>query len=637
MIHDNLIRHAHAVTSQSLANAPSAEQWRSSLDQRRRQWRHMLGLDPLPPRTPLEATCTGVLDRGDYVVEKIHFQSVPGAYVAGNLYRPAHVTGPLPAVLYLCGHSKGKVNPPYQANPRWFGQHGYVAMVLDPIQLGECQGMHHGTYSEDRFDWFSRGYTPAGVEVWNAMRAFDYLQSRDDVDGTRLGVTGLSGGGAMSWFLGAADERASVVVPVCQSGTIEQVVKDRSMDGHCDCAFWLNTYRWCWPDVGALIAPRALLLASGAEDVLWRPYAFRDVAYRLGMLYRELDLADKVALVEDSTPHGYTPKLRRAIFEWFNRHLKGQTDAVTDDVTATVEPEENLWVFGGQLPGHDAMRTVDRTFVSSADVPLPTDGGTWSADQIDRINRLRATTFRNVAVADRSRIIDVRADGTTKALGPAERDVRYRSVAVSTADELTIRLVLSCPQPTDRSAVTVVCALSADERTSFLRRPTVAADLNAAVVEVRGTGVSSMGPGLLWTARRAYPLVGGTLPERQVSDLLAGIDAVRAMGFGERVAVYGQGDTAVLALYAAVLDPNVEEVILDAPPESHTDAATPELLHVLQVGDLPQNLGLVCPRPVTFVGEVPSAYAWTRDAYGALGLADRIRVVKELSAWRPLA
>ncbi len=94
-------------------------------------WLEMIGLSPLPPRTPLHATLTGTLDRGDYVVEKIHFQSVPGAYVIGNLYRPAKVSGKLPAVLYLCGHSKGKVNPPYQANPRWFAQHGYVALVLD--------------------------------------------------------------------------------------------------------------------------------------------------------------------------------------------------------------------------------------------------------------------------------------------------------------------------------------------------------------------------------------------------------------------------------------------------------------------------------------------------------------------------
>ena len=136
-----------------------------------------------------------------------------------------------------------------------------VALVLDPIQLGECQGMHHGTYREGRFDWPSRGYTPAGTEVWNAMRALDYLESRDDVDGEKMGVTGLSGGGAMSWFLGAADERVKAVAPVCQSGSIERMAVDRATDGHCDCAFWINYYRWCWSDIGALIAPRAFLVA----------------------------------------------------------------------------------------------------------------------------------------------------------------------------------------------------------------------------------------------------------------------------------------------------------------------------------------------------------------------------------------
>jgi dienelactone hydrolase len=341
---------AREVTGASVARPLSPGQWEASLGERREQWLEMLGLSPLPERTPLEATVTGVLDRGDYVVEKIHFQSMPGAHVAGNLYRPAKVTGKLPAVLYLCGHSKGKVNEPYQANPRWFGQHGYVALVLDPVQLGESQGMHHGTYREDRWDWPSRGYTPAGTEVWNAMRALDYLESRSDVDGEKMGVTGLSGGGAMSWFLGAADERVKVVVPVCQSGSIERMAVDRATDGHCDCAFWINYYRWCWPDIGSLIAPRAFMIASGSEDVLWRPAGYREVAHRIRHQYAALGVPDQFSLVEDLSPHGYTPKLRQAIFTFFNTHLKGDPTPVTDDVTDFVEPEENLLVFGGRLP-----------------------------------------------------------------------------------------------------------------------------------------------------------------------------------------------------------------------------------------------------------------------------------------------
>ena len=78
------------------------------------------------------------------------------------------------------------------------------------------------------------------------------------------------------------------------------------------------------------------------------------------------------------------------------------------------------------------------------------------------------------------------------------------------------------------------------------------------------------------------------------------------------MAVFGQGDTAPLAIYAAILDPQITEVILADPPESHADPHTPEFLGILRIGDLPQNLALVYPRPITFVGAVPAAYEWTR-------------------------
>lgn len=119
------------LSAASLQQPLGKDAWQATLDERREQWLEMHGLSPLPARTPLEASVTGTLKRGDYVVEKVHFQSLPSAHVVGNLYRPAIIDKSLPAVLYLCGHSKG--NAPYQANPRWFAQHGYIALVLDPI------------------------------------------------------------------------------------------------------------------------------------------------------------------------------------------------------------------------------------------------------------------------------------------------------------------------------------------------------------------------------------------------------------------------------------------------------------------------------------------------------------------------
>ncbi|MFA5193937.1 MAG: hypothetical protein WC740_24785, partial [Verrucomicrobiia bacterium] len=154
-------------------------------------------------------------------------------------------------------------------------------------------------------------------------------------------------------------------------------------------------------------------------------------------------------------------------------------------------------------------------------------------------------------------------------------------------------------------------------------------------VEVRNTGVTSVGPGYLWTLKRVYPLLGQTLPERQVCDLLAGIAVMRRDAATGPVTLFGQGVTAPLAIYAAILDPQVAEVILVNPPESHTNPQTPEFLGILRVGDLPQNLALLYPRPITFVGKVPAAYEWTRQLYKKLGAGDRIRVIANVRQWQP--
>ena len=101
------------------------------------------------------------------------------------------------------------------------------------------------------------------------------------------------------------------------------------------------------------------------------------------------------------------------------------------------------------------------------------------------------------------------------------------------------------------------------------------------------------------------------------------------------VALFGQGYTAPLAVYAALLDPQVSEVLLADLPESHENPETPELLGILRIGDLPHNLALLYPRPITFVGTMPAAYQWTRQAYEKLGVADRIRVIGSPQQWQP--
>jgi hypothetical protein len=162
----------------------SAAKWADQKPELKRQLAEMLGLDPMPSRTPLEPVVTGRVEREDYVVENLHFQSMPGLYVTGNLYLPKQIYEAVPAILYVCGHAPVKENgvsygnkTAYQHHGIWFARHGFVCLTIDTIQLGEIEGIHHGTYRENRWWWNSRGYTSAGVETWNGIRALDYLQS----------------------------------------------------------------------------------------------------------------------------------------------------------------------------------------------------------------------------------------------------------------------------------------------------------------------------------------------------------------------------------------------------------------------------------------------------------------------------
>src|SRR5262249_9941767 len=157
----------------------------------RRQFLEMMGLWPLPARTDLRAKITGKVETDHFTVEKLHFQSSPGLYVTGNLYLPKKAKQPAPAVLYVCGHASTVIDGVsfghhvnYQHHPAWFAENGYVCLIIDTLQLGESQGVHHGTHGGSKghhmsmWWWQSLGYTPAGIECWNAMRALDYLESR---------------------------------------------------------------------------------------------------------------------------------------------------------------------------------------------------------------------------------------------------------------------------------------------------------------------------------------------------------------------------------------------------------------------------------------------------------------------------
>ena len=176
-IREYLSREARRITDRALVNFTDTAAWPHLVPARRRQFLEMMGLETLLPhgqRTPPDVKVTGMVERAQYRIENLYYESLPGLYVTANLYVPHHLTSRAAGVLYVCGHSPTqKVH--YQAHPRRFAELGFVCLIVDTVQLGEARGYHHGPYYEGWFHWYSRGYTPAGIELLNGIRGLDLL------------------------------------------------------------------------------------------------------------------------------------------------------------------------------------------------------------------------------------------------------------------------------------------------------------------------------------------------------------------------------------------------------------------------------------------------------------------------------
>ncbi len=347
-----LERAALAITNKAAAELASRQSWEQLRAKRLDEMRDMLGLLPWPERTPLNVKVTGTLDKGTYVIEKIAFESMPKVYVTGNLYIPKVRTAPAPAIIYVCGHaySPHGDKTQYQRHGISFAKNGYVAFILDSIQIAETFGMHHGVNTQEMYDWYSRGYTPAGVEVWNAMRAIDYLETRPEVDKQRIGMTGRSGGAAMSWFTAAVDPRIKVVVPVMGISTYAVNVRDNTQQLHCDCMFPINGHRHDMLHQGALIAPRPLLMMHGRQDRLFPVAGYEQFEQTVSGLYKSYGIEASFENVVVDTDHKDSDFLRERAIRFFDKHLMKIPDR-KPDMDYSNAPPEQLSVFGWQSTG----------------------------------------------------------------------------------------------------------------------------------------------------------------------------------------------------------------------------------------------------------------------------------------------
>ena len=614
-----------------LAEVESKDDWNRMKESYREQLGEMLGLSPDRPRADLKATVTGKLQGDGFIVEKLHYQSSPGLYVTGNLYLPADrkKDEKFPAILYVCGHGRVKKDGVsfgnkvhYHHHGAWFARNGYVCLTLDTIQLGEIEGIHHGTYSKNMWWWVSRGYTPAGVEAWNGIRGIDYLQSRSEVDPERIGVTGRSGGGAYSWWIAALDERVKAAVPVAGITSMRNHVVDGCVESHCDCMYQVNSKRWDFAMISSLVAPRPLLISNTDKDGIFPLEGVLDIHAKTRKLYRLLGAEGNLGLQIAEGPHKDTQDLRVHAFSWFNRFLKKQNPPPLIDKPATkyFEPEQ-LKVFK-KNPADEKTSSIHETFVPIASAPpIPKDRDAWEKYR----DKVRTKLDENVFGAWPKK--------SPKAKGEILADLSSGGIRFSVHRfvsqepwKLSLYLVHRDGLARENLDLVVLNVLDADGWNDFaasygkpfgkvfpkgLQLP--AHDAKAfdserkmfknhkwamAYVVPRGIGPTA------WSGdarkrnqilRRFY-LLGETLDSMRAYDVVRCAGTLRSVEGMSKVPLWMQanGQMAANLLYASLHIPAVTRLDLHDLPRSHREG--PAYLNVLRVLDLPQAVALASER-----------------------------------------
>ena len=612
-----------------LADIRTLDDWKARRTEYREQLFEMLGLSPRPPKTPLKPVVTGRVEHPDFVVEKLQFQSRPGLYVTGNLYLPKTRRGRLPTILYVCGHGNVKQDgvsfgskTHYQHHGGWFARNGYACLTIDTLQLGEIEGIHHGTYRYGNWWWNARGYSPAGVEAWNCIRALDYLQSRPEIDGDRIGVTGRSGGGAYSWWIAALDERIRVAVPVAGITDLTNHVVDGCVEGHCDCMFQVNTYGWDYAQVAALVAPRPLLISNSDKDRIFPLDGVVRIHKQVRRIYQLHGQDKQLGLQITEGPHRDTQELRVHAFHWFNRFLKKQDPLIETTAVKLFTPQQ-LKVFGETLPRDELNTRISETFTAKAQAPaVPDTTNDWSRQKTSWRDALTSKSFRGWPTAPVGFNLEQGPTHTTdnvtartfwftsqagirlplvilhrKGLAPQSLDlVVLNSVDDAGWNDMLASLAGGGIHLPDLAGINKV----EPDKAAFVQTQKMfkAFKWGMAYVAPRGIGPTAWGQAerRQTQVRRRFMLLGQTLDGMRTWDVVRAAGALRLVGGFDRVPLWMQGENTMagITVYASLFVPNVHRIDLHHLPRTHRDG--PIFLNVLRILDIPQAVAMAADR-----------------------------------------
>jgi dienelactone hydrolase len=613
-------------------------------EQRRKTLREALhaAMGGLPEKPcPLAPRDLGVLKRSGYRIEKLLLQTRPDVWMTCSLYVPEPLPAKkVPAVLAVHGHWAGaRRDPVVQARCLGLVKLGFVVLAVDAFGAGERhpgsqRGGYHGALLGSTL--WPAGLTLLGVQVHENRRAVDYLQSRPEVDGDRLGITGASGGGNQTMYAGATDDRFAAVVPVCSVGTYQAYLRAAC----CVCEVLPGALRFTEEgDVLGSVAPRALLVISATKDAFQFSVgeAQKSLA-RAREVFKLYRAEEKLRHAVFESPHAYNQPMREAMYGWMTRWLKNEGDGkpipepkhdvdTLEDLACFAEGKRpTTYVFQPTLAAAEAARVL-RPLTAK----LPDHREAWEALALQR-----------AAVLARVLSEFPKAPRMLSQTGESRREdgVLTTPITLATEPELSLPFVARF-RIGSKGKVPACVLLHLDGKAEAQKHPLAAAlvhqGFSVLAPDLRATGdAKPAGDAIagapdhnsaehgLWIGR---PLLG-----QWVFDVQCLLDWI-ALQPGlqqERVAVVGLGQAGVVALAAAVrLGGRIAAVAsVDGPITLASDQAYPAGTRMgllapglFEAGDVPHLAALVAPRPVLILsGYTPvggkRSEAQLREAFG---------------------
>ena len=615
-------------------------EWETRAEEVRKRILVSQGLFPQPTKTPLNAVVHGRIEMEDYTVEKVFFESMPGFFVTGNLYRPRGKAGPYPAVLCPHGHwedarfairgddemkkelaSGGERLPEsgrsiFQSLGVGLARMGCIAFIYDMLGNSDSQqismALAHGfkkqrpeARSPDGWGFFSaqaelRLQSVMGLQTWNSIRSIDFLTSLPDVDAKRIGMTGASGGGTQTFIAAAIDPRIAVAIPCVMVST--------AMQGGCTCEnaslLRIGTGNI---EIAALFAPKPLAM-SAAND--WTKEMETKGFPELKQLYTLMGAPENVALWPQlQFGHNYNSPTREHIYSWFNKHFALGLPEPIIERDYKLLPREQLTVWDAAHPSPEGGLEFEKKLLRWWDEDSRKQIATKPEILQEAWKTIIGRGYEPEAKLTREELPPGRLAGYSLSV-PAIRDTT-RGEAIP-----FIHLASAAPQKrivvwlNDRGAS---AALFANQPIDALR-PLLDAGTQVAAINLFGQG-SAKPEDRAITAQPvvknpreslAYSLgYNDALLAQRVHDVVAFIGQTRHSAGGEtKIFLVGNGVTAPIAAAAAALagvavDGLAVEAADEHPFAKITDWRDPNLLPgAVKYGDLAALLKLIAPRPV---------------------------------------